>query len=83
MTYVITEPCINVKDASCVAVCPVDCIYSNDEADMYYINPDECIDCGACEPECPVTAIFAEDEVPPQWERFKQINDEYFSKGAP
>jgi ferredoxin len=74
MTFVITEPCINVKDAACVAVCPVDCIYTTDEDDMYYINPDECIDCGACEPECPVNAIFAEDEVPAEWQRFIQIN---------
>jgi len=78
MTYVITEPCINVKDASCVAVCPVDCIYSDDEANQYYINPDECIDCGACEPECPVTAIFAEDEVPSQYQQFIEINADYF-----
>jgi len=80
MTYVITEPCINVKDASCVAVCPVDCIYSTDADDMYYINPDECIDCGACEPECPVTAIFAEDEVPSQYQRFIALNAAYFAK---
>jgi ferredoxin len=56
MPYVITEPCIGTKDASCVEVCPVDCIYEGE--DQYYIHPDECIDCGACEPECPVTAIF-------------------------
>src|SRR5947208_2085353 len=56
MTYIIAEPCINVKDRSCVDVCPVDCIYEGE--DMLYIHPDECIDCGACEPECPVTAIF-------------------------
>jgi ferredoxin len=74
MTYVITEPCIGVKDASCVAVCPVDCIYSTDTAEQYYINPDECIDCGACEPECPVTAIYAEDDVPPAQQRFMRIN---------
>lgn len=55
MTYIIAEPCVGVKDASCVAVCPVDCIYEG--ADMYYIHPDECIDCGVCEPECPVGAI--------------------------
>ena len=61
MTYVITEPCIGLKDASCVAVCPVDCIYSTDQDEQYYIHPDECIDCGACEPECPVNAIYAED----------------------
>ena len=56
MPYVIAEPCIGTKDASCVEVCPVDCIYEGE--DQYYIHPDECIDCGACEPECPVTAIF-------------------------
>ena len=78
MTYVITEPCINVKDGACVAVCPVDCIYTTDEADMYYINPDECIDCGACEPECPVNAIFAEDEVPAGQTKFIQINADWF-----
>ena len=50
MTYIITEPCIGVKDASCVDVCPVDCIHTTDEDPMYYIDPDECIDCGACEP---------------------------------
>ncbi|MEN3001814.1 MAG: ferredoxin, partial [Armatimonadota bacterium] len=52
MPYVICEPCIGVKDKSCVAVCPVDCIYEGE--DQLYINPDECIDCGLCEPECPV-----------------------------
>ena len=52
MTYIITEPCVGVKDAACVDVCPVDCIYTRDEDDMYYINPDECIDCAACEPVC-------------------------------
>ena len=56
MTYIIAEPCIGEKDASCVAVCPVDCIYEAEN--QYFIHPDECIDCGACEPECPVTAIF-------------------------
>ena len=56
MTYIIAEPCIDVKDGSCVEVCPVDCIYEGE--DQFYIHPDECIDCGACEPECPVQAIF-------------------------
>ena len=64
VTYVIIEPCIGVKDASCVDVCPVDCIHATDDDAMFFIDPDECIDCGACEPECPVTAIFAEDAVP-------------------
>jgi ferredoxin len=62
VAYVITEACIGVKDRSCVDVCPVDCIYEGD--DQLYIHPDECIDCGACEPECPVSAIFTEADVP-------------------
>jgi ferredoxin len=80
MTYVIAEPCIGVKDASCVDVCPVDCIHTSDEAPLFYIDPDECIDCGACEPECPVTAIFAEDALPEQWNNFIQINADFFKK---
>lgn len=72
MPYVITEPCIGVKDKSCVTVCPVDCIYEAD--DMLYINPDECIDCGLCEPECPVTAIFVDTDVPPQWKEYIEKN---------
>ena len=80
MTYVIAEPCIDVIDQSCVAVCPVDCIHFDQGVDrMLYIDPDECIDCGACEPECPVTAIFAEDAVPEQWTNFIQINADYFA----
>ena len=64
MPYVITQPCIGQRDASCVEVCPVDCIHPTPDEEGYeyaeqlYINPDECIDCGACEPACPVTAIF-------------------------
>jgi ferredoxin len=80
MTYVIAEPCIGVKDASCVDVCPVDCIHTTDEAPLFYIDPYECIDCGACEPECPVTAIFAEDALPEQWNNFIQINADFFKK---
>ena len=59
MTYVIGPPCIDIKDASCVAECPVDCIYVGGR--MLYIQPDECIDCGACEPVCPVEAIYPEE----------------------
>ncbi len=58
MTYIISEPCIDIKDRSCVDVCPVDCIHEFDR--MLVIDPEECIDCGACEPECPVEAIFPE-----------------------
>jgi NAD-dependent dihydropyrimidine dehydrogenase PreA subunit len=76
MPYVIAEPCINVKDKACVEVCPVDCIYEG--ADQLFIHPDECIDCGACEPVCPVKAIFAEDEVPDQWKQFIESNRQFF-----
>ncbi len=72
MAYIISEPCVDLKDASCVDVCPVDCIYEGER--MYYINPDECIDCAACEPVCPVAAIFAEDALPADQARFIDIN---------
>jgi NAD-dependent dihydropyrimidine dehydrogenase PreA subunit len=78
MTYVITEPCIDVKDQSCVEVCPVDCIHADDEDRILYISPDECIDCGACEPACPVTAIFAEDDVPEEWSGYTEVNAQWF-----
>ncbi len=75
MTYVITSACIDVQDQSCVDVCPVDCIHFEEGADkMLYIDPDECIDCGACEPACPVSAIFAEDDVPAAEQVFTEIN---------
>jgi len=74
MPYIIAEPCIGVKDASCVDVCPVNCIYSSDEAEQYYINPDECIDCAACEVACPVTAIFYEADLPAKWHGYIELN---------
>ena len=68
MTYVIAEPCIDVLDISCVSVCPVDCIHYEEGVDRkLFIDPNECIDCGACEPECPVNAIFPEESLPPEW----------------
>src|SRR5437870_13501721 len=76
MPYIIAEPCINVKDKACVEVCPVDCIYEGET--MLYIHPDECIDCGSCEPVCPVKAIFAEDETPEQWKHFIELNKQFF-----
>ena len=83
MTYVITEPCIGTKDRSCVDVCPVDCIHDEgDEDKMLYIDPDECIDCGACEPACPVTAIFAEDDVPDNLKAFVQANTTWYKDKA-
>ena len=77
MTYVITEPCIGVKDATCVDVCPVDCIHTTEDAEQYYIDPDTCIDCAACEPVCPVTAIFFEDDVPEQWKSYTDKNRDW------
>ena len=81
MPYVITEACINIKDRSCIQVCPVDCIYEG--PDQLYIHPDECIDCGACEPECPVNAIYSEESVPADQKRFVALNKEVFASATP
>jgi len=78
MAYIITQPCVGVKDKSCVEVCPVDCIHGKDSDEMLYIHPDECIDCGACEPVCPVNAIFIEEEVPDKWKEYIAKNKDYF-----
>ena len=80
MTYIIAESCIGVKDRGCVDVCPVDCIYEGE--DQLYIHPDECIDCGACEPECPVTAIFAEEDTPDQFKSYIEKNKKFFEEAA-
>jgi ferredoxin len=82
MTYVITEPCIGVKDNSCVEVCPVDCIHSDESAEQFFIDPEECIDCAACVDTCPVSAIFAGDEVPEDQERFVALNAAYFERNG-
>lgn len=82
MTYVIAQPCVDVKDKSCIEECPVDCIYEGDR--MLYIQPDECVDCGACEPVCPVEAIYYEDDVPGVWKEFSAVNTEFFVEiGSP
>ncbi len=82
MTYVIAEPCVDLKDRACVDECPVDCIYEGDRA--LYIHPDECVDCGACEPVCPVEAIYYEDDVPPQWTGYTTDNAVFFDDvGSP
>lgn len=80
MAFIITDPCIGVKDASCVEVCPVDCIHTTEESDQYYIDPEVCIDCGACQPECPVNAIYEEDEVPAEFQSAIKINADFFKK---
>ena len=80
MAYVIAEPCVDVMDQACVDVCPVDCIHFEEGKDrMLYIEPDECIDCGACEPECPVEAIFTEEDVPDEWKPYTEINVLWFN----
>ena len=80
VTFVITQPCIDTTDQSCIDVCPVDCIHFEEGVDkMLYIDPDECIDCGACEPACPVSAIFAEDDLPEDQAAFGEINVLWFS----
>ena len=80
MAYVIAEPCVGVKDSACVDVCPVDCIHGNEETKQLFIDPAECIDCGACEPECPVQAIFVLEDLPEEWQKYAQINADYFEK---
>ncbi len=91
MTRVITSACIGTKDMSCVDVCPVDCIHPHKgdgdgdfkqsvaDAPMLFIDPDECIDCGACEPACPVEAIFPDDEVPDDQQEYIQKNADFFA----
>ena len=84
MTHIIAEPCIGTKDTACVDVCPVDCIHpTKDEgtyepADMLYIDPETCIDCGLCGDECPVQAIFPEEDLPEEWNKYIQINADWY-----
>ena len=81
MTYVIAEPCIDVMDRACVEECPVDCIYEGGRS--LYIHPDECIDCGACEPVCPVEAIFYDGDLPAEWAVFIDDNARFFHTALP
>ena len=78
MTFVITAGCIDVLDKSCIEECPVDCIYEGER--MLYIHPDECVDCGACEPVCPQEAIYHEEDVPDQLSAFTAANREFFAE---
>ncbi len=78
MTFVITQACIDVKDKSCIEVCPVSCIYTDAEDRMCYIHPADCIDCAVCESACPVQAIFVQKEVPSDAVRFVEINAVWF-----
>ena len=77
MTFVVTDVCIKCKYTDCVQVCPVDCFYEGEN--MLVINPDECIDCGVCEPECPIDAILPDSD--PKADKWLELNKEY-STGA-
>jgi ferredoxin len=81
--YVIAEPCIGVKDGACVDVCPVACIHTTPDDPQYYIDPDICIECEQCEIVCPVDAIFTVDTVPKEWERFVEVNAQFFRSNKP
>src|SRR4029079_13012287 len=81
VTYVIAEPCVDLLDNACLEECPVDCIYEG--ARMLYIHPDECVDCGACEPVCPVEAIYYEDDVPETLRPYIDENVKFFTDTLP
>ena len=74
MTFVVTGACDGCKYTDCVTVCPVDCFH--EDAEMLVIDPEVCIDCGACIPECPVQAIYVEEDVPEKWKSYIEINTE-------
>lgn len=77
MAFVITSACKDEKAGECAETCPVDCIFEGDR--MFYINPDDCIDCGACEAVCPVEAIYPEDAVPDEERSYIQLNRDFFA----
>ena len=80
MAYVICEPCIGVKDGSCLDVCPVDCIHEAE--DQWHVDPEVCLDCGACVVACPVGAVFADVDVPPEWTSYIEKNARLAKEGA-
>jgi NAD-dependent dihydropyrimidine dehydrogenase PreA subunit len=80
MAYVITEPCVDVHERACMEECPVDCIY--DGLRKGYIQPDECVECGACVPVCPVQAIFEQDDLPAEWRHYVDVDREFFREGV-
>ena len=80
MAFVIAAPCIDVKDGACTEVCPVDCIYEGGR--MFYIQPDECINCALCVSVCPVEAIWEDDEIPPDLEGYREVNAEFFGQAV-
>jgi NAD-dependent dihydropyrimidine dehydrogenase PreA subunit len=78
MSYVIAQPCVDVKDKACIDECPVDCIYEGQRS--LYIHPSECVDCGACDPVCPVEAIYYAEDVPDEWADYVRANAEFFEE---
>lgn len=76
MTHVVTQACILCKYTDCVSVCPVECFHEG--PNFLVIDPDVCIDCGACEPACPVQAIFPADLVPEKWKHYTEMNAEWY-----
>ena len=74
MTHIVAQPCVGCKYTDCVVVCPVECFYG--DATQLYIDPDDCLDCGACIPECPVEAIYLDADVPARWTNFVALNSE-------
>jgi NAD-dependent dihydropyrimidine dehydrogenase PreA subunit len=81
MSYVIGEACVDVKDRACVEECPVDCIYEGGRS--LHIQPDECVDCGACEPVCPVEAIYFEEDLPTSQQACAADNAAFFDQTLP
>lgn len=88
MAYIITGPCINTKDTACVNVCPVDGIHPTksesdyEKVEQLYVDPDTCIDCGACVPECPVSAIFAEADLKDEDKSYADKNRDFYKLSA-
>ncbi len=78
MTFVIAEPCIDVKDGACVEVCPADCIETAENSAQYYIDPERCIDCDLCVTVCPVDAICKQEALPERWRHFSDVNEKFF-----
>jgi ferredoxin len=78
MAYIVADPCVKCKYTDCVEVCPVYCFYEG--PNFLVIHPDECIDCGACEPACPTKAIFPEESVPEKWKEYVQLNADLSKK---
>jgi NAD-dependent dihydropyrimidine dehydrogenase PreA subunit len=88
MAYVIAEPCAGTKDTACVDVCPCECIHPTKQepgfsaARQLYIDPAQCIDCGACIPVCPVSAIFPVEDLPHKWKSFAETNATWYAAKA-